>query len=510
MAATRLKKRSRRGRGSPKEKLASLSPHQDVEHFENFMLFNGIISQVDLSPAEYLESASQSRELLGPMGKTMARIRVLTLRWGYKLPDVADIMANQERNKQFAAFLRRFAQSLRSETKIKDFLRVEFTSFMLAAQRLMERAGDRAKTITDAYSALLTSLIFMFITVLFASVVFSLGSPFEVGVSFLISVAIMGMAMIFLVRNALPPYKLFHDMPSRPADLKRAEKLARLMVPLSFASLLVISLLVSFGFPPFLAYLVILGIGLALLFVSWLARQTQSIVLAINDELPVFLKTLGDSASVLGNLTAGLRQILSSDYGPLTPLVKRLYSRLRMSISPIQAWMMFQAESASHLVKTHVGTLLIAANLGARLDTSAEIVYESAKLKNEARRKRSQLAGYSKGTLIPLQAITVAISTLTTAVLKIFGNFSAVIGGELPFFSSSISEQLLMGVSFAFVSIILISNSLFIHQIESGSIFSLSWAASNMLILTGIVGLAMLTVIDTIFGLFTKLEVIIT
>ena len=401
----------------------------------------------------------------------------------------------------------KMAQIISVGTSLKDFLRLEFERLKMSLESEYERRINKMKTFVDAYSAMLSAISFISLAMLITSLVFAPRPPQDLMLMAIFLVVSLQTATTLLV-NANAPYdRIPHQMEGRPAELKRAELLNKTAL-LSSLALLVASLVLAS-----LSYLAEIELGDNLyLFLSLsgvpsflagvIGRKCVKEVKRREEYFPIFIKTFGEAASVVGiSPLEVVRTIIYNDFGTLNKLVKRFYKRLKMGIDKKVAWRFFEAESGSSLIARGIEVYEAATEVGGDPKEVSNRISDFSLLILLLRRKREQIAGYAKGLLIPLHAATVGVFSLLRALLAVFMKLSSLVSPYLnliAFVPMSLVDLYLLIV----ISSLIIGTSLTLYFIDGESPFSLSYYSGVLLLITGAVFLLVSKSASSLLGMF--------
>lgn len=490
---------------------------KDVSSFyDTFMLYNAAISTTNPTPRQYVSSISKTEEITGPIARLFSKLNLLVSKWGYKIVDACNNVTDMIGDKRLKSFLVRLSQAARLSDNLGEFLRLEYEKYVLTVNHEHDATINRLKVFTDAYTAILTSIAFVFITMLITSVVFGLADPLLISLIMGITVGTSLISVLILVARTVPKDTIPHKMQLRPRDLASLERITRIMILSGIPFIALPIILTPLGFSPkgILSYLfpasgpmMVFGAFSHLIGVK--GRKIIGLVKNLELSFPIMIKTLGDAAGIGGNITNAIRTIRHNEYGPLNKLINKLYSRLRIGLQSDLCWKYFEAESGSDMIRKHTSVFYLAVNEGASPIDCANKVFDSASSVLDRRKKRSQVAGYAKGIIIPLQATLVAIVSLMSILMEIFYTFGSLVAAYVGFLAP-IDPVFMKITASSIVLIMTFGNSFLLYLLEDESIFNLAYSLGAIMALSGLIISLVSAGAETMLKAFTRLEEVVS
>ena len=494
-------------------KLKWLDKESKLKYYA-FMLFLASLSSSGASSRSMFKFIGEAESLVGWIAGVFKRIHILVDKWNYRQSKACSIMAESIKDKMLSGFLRRLSQALSIGVQMRDFINVEYSKYMVSYEQEYARSMDKLKTYSDAYVALLNSNTMILITALLMSVIFGSSdvlSTLTIAVMVILSTTVF---MNLLMHVNTPPGKIVNNQEYRPERINRLESL---VYPVLLASILlattpVILLILGLGEPPqilraphisslYPVPIFLISSGALSFIVGRLGRKIIESVKRIEHVYPVFIKTLGDSIVISGSLREGVRRILYNDYGPLNSLIKKLNSRLRMGVDQELSWRIFSAETGSELIWIHNLAFFLSLKRGARANELTRVVLDSTTSQLALREKRYQVAGYLKGSIIPLQGTFTAIFTLVIVLLKILGEFSRMVSSYVRFIG--VPDMSIVEL-FVVVSVVAltIGNAMAIYILQGDSRLTLLYYFGTLSLISGVVYFVVSDFASTILGMF--------
>jgi flagellar protein FlaJ len=145
-----------------------------------------------------------------------------------------------------------------------------------------------------------------------------------------------------------------------------------------------------------------------------------------DDQYPNFIRSLG-TAETAQQATTGdvLETLKEKEFGALTPAVKRLYRRLNIRISQIEAWGEFTLEAKSYIIQKFSEMYLIGRQMGGTPQVLGELISENMNTINQLRERRRQETITLIGLLYGISAAAVFAFFIGLEVANILGDFSS-------------------------------------------------------------------------------------
>jgi archaellum biogenesis protein FlaJ (TadC family) len=459
------------------------------ENWDNFMLLNGMLATAtDISFQDYVEVLSTASEELGSLGKIFARIRSLAIRWHVDTQMLLQRLLVTIRVKRVSDFFMRLARTLKTGTSLIDFLRMESSTHQLSEQRAVERAEERYRLLTDAYSSLLSSLFFLFITLMITSVVFGFGNPNNIILTLICFPAACAIVML-LARRVLPPYEVIRP---RARIVIRYRILTTILIIVAMILPFVIFLL---NLPPEVTFLTLIPLGLIAFIAYNSGRKVINIINHIDEELPLFISYLADVTASTGSIIESISVLTAGRWRWFMRPLRRLKVQLDMGANFERCWRLFRLELLSRLAWNSLGLFLVGVRTGLDPNRFSEVLIRAIDLKIHARRIRSAVAGYARGLIVPIHCAFVGVTLMLMLILDAFGKLTEAAAGvtnfvPLPFFTTPVTMMtaFIFIITFTASIIFIIMNSLFMGLLEGGSPFPTLRSLAYLLLATGIVG----------------------
>jgi len=464
------------------------------ESYDNFQFLNGIVSCDDINAVEYMATIELAEEYLGEVREVFNKLRVLVVKAQYDFQRALIFLTNRVSDRNIKSFFERLSRALSVGTSLKDFLRIEYISYTTERRKMVERGAEKMKLIIDMYAALTSATILLFTTLLMVQGVFGfadLNTLFSVLLSIILA---MALTSSYLAGRAIPVVtRLLHKGRNAVAKIISITIICIVISVSTIAALIALSFA---GFPLLYIFSAFTSIGL----LGYLAyrikvRPILSNVMEINSTLPSILRTMSDLLSA-GGLHAAVNSLAEGNWGGLTAPLKRLKARLAAGISTRSAFKMFFEESESEMLRIHMGFFWIIQAVGLNVQRATEVLLESIAIKMDAIKKRSTLAGYATGLILPLHAAFVGVAVLVSELIKLFESVARMAsetsqyGIQVPFFAYNTTTSInWMPVIILISSVMILVNAYLLLKIEGGWFGPFAESISKLMFVTGIAGL---------------------
>ena len=444
------------------------------------------LSTASPSSRDIMKMAGRSFLALSETSKIFSKISTLVEKWNYTLHKAARYVASQISEESVKKFLQRLSDSVNVNVDLRDFMKVEYEKMMANKVMEFDRAIERVKRYIEAYSAIMTSNIFLSVSMLLTSMIY--GIDVNRVLMLTIITVVTSLAFIaFFTSRSLPRDPILHNDPRRPEKLASIERINPIILITSLfsTSLLILSPIKLKGFLDPISAPMLLA-GTPLLMIGWIGRRWVKSARAMDENYASFVKSLGDALEVSGSLKSACRVISINDYGPLNGLLKKLRKRLELGFEQGKAIEIFGVESLSNLV---LSTCRIEADLlryGSRQSITSKALHDYILNHLANRKKRRQVAGAIRGLALPLQAIFSAISALISILTNILSGFARLIHAWFPVITP-ISEEMIMRFFSVLTLIMAIASSYIIYSIEGDSKFTFTYHLGILLTISGLI-----------------------
>ncbi len=470
------------------------------------------LSHTQASPNQIIEMMANSKKTLQPLSKTFGKIAALVRKWNYTLHRAAYLTSLTTPERRVREFLQRLSHSLNMGVNLEGFMKIEYEKFLSTSEAEFDRALEKVKKYIEAYSALLTSMAFLSVSMLLTSMIYGVDVGKTLTATALTSTITLA-SLTILIARAMPRDPVIHDSPWRPEALKT---LQRTNLPLAAAShSAAITLYIStLGMPetgnPLIDTLTpiplsLIVAGLPPLIVGRIGKRWVRKAEEMDEHYTTFIKSLGDAVQVSGALKPASKILMMNDYGPLNRLILRMHRRLEAGFPQHRVLERFGDESLSSHIRRMNLMLADSLNFGAKASECAKAIHDYSLKRLLARKKRRQVAGSLKGIALPLQATLAAISALISVLTRILSRFAELISGWMPVITP-IPEHQLTGFILTIISATSLISAVAIYYVEGDSQFTLTHSLGLLLTLSAAAYYASAAASQTLFNIFTRFE----
>ena len=444
------------------------------------------LSTASPSSRDIMKMAGRSSLALSDASKIFSKISTLVERWHYTLHKAVRYVASQVSEERIKKFLQRLSDSVNVNMDLRDFMKVEYEKMMANKVAEFDRAIERVKRLIEAYSAIMTSSIFLSVSMLLTSMIYGIDVN-RILIMTIIAVMASLTSIAFFTSRSLPRDPILHDDPRRPEKLASIERMNLIVLIASLSSIppLILSpMRSSFFLDPISAPMILAGAPL--LMVGWVGKRWVKTAGEMDENYAAFVKSLGDALEVSGSLRSACKVVSINDYGPLNKLLKRLSKRLELGFERGKAVEMFGVESLSNLILSTCRIEADSLRYGSRQAITSKAIHDYILSHLANRKKRRQVAGAIRGLALPLQAIFSAISALISVLTRILSEFAKLIHTWFPVITP-VSENMTVAFFSALMLVMAVASSYMIYSIEGDSKFTFTYQLGILLTISGVV-----------------------
>lgn len=490
-------------------------------NYLHLILLFKVLSLATPSIKSLISALSSMSEIIGPYSKIFRKLHLLTSKWGVKVVKAISYTADSLKFKPIKTFLYRLSYSISIGIQVDNFANLEYQKFLLDEERDTSRRVDRLRVYCEAYSALLNANVLIAVISIMVGITFGSGNP----LSILATVTLVILAVILLVllifRVTVPQRgRILDSYDSLPKHIRNAvviSKPALLVASVICVGYSVFSLYLISGLPDTEAQLkffvfqvlpVTFGAsGAMLLLIGRYGNKKVADVAKLDELFLIFVRSLGNSISISNSIKEAIETIRHNDYKDLNSYIERLYRRIKVGAAVEVCWKSFLRETGSLAIRSYGMMFLASIRFGSNPIDASNIIADAINREIVLRSRRSDVANYLKGMVIPLQAILVAIFTLIASLLTVFYKLSKLISFKMPITIMNVPNPIVI-VTFLFViSIVLtLGNSIALYVLKGDSIFTLLYYLGILLLVTSVTYVCLSYGLDWIFGLFAGFE----
>ncbi|MCS7094952.1 MAG: hypothetical protein NZ988_03980 [Thaumarchaeota archaeon] len=382
----------------------------------------------ELDDVTYFDLVSSTEGTLREQVSPFRAVRYLLKEWSYPLSRALRSVAMAVRERNSKSLVDKMSKAVEAGMRVVNFVRLEYERFRDFGRREMEGALEQARTLSDLYVTLISTLTFLFAAFVVASSTFSGISAAEVVTLIALAAVASSIGVSFVAWRILKPDTIITSSQYAPLLVKTIESLSMLIA----LSLLGTSIASVMLLDPPIADLTIAAaaaVSLSIGSVGWFKTRK---VPALDEELPLLFRSLAEIMSHIKNPAASVEVVMIGHRGRVRRTLEELKSLLSSGVELGVAMRSTFGRTCSKLATDSV-ELLLECNrlLGSTRAVGNEVfVYLNDKL--VLRRKRLQLAGYVKGISLPSVGTSAAVFGVVGSLYSLLQDISAVVSTFLP------------------------------------------------------------------------------
>jgi flagellar protein FlaJ len=436
-------------------------------------------------------------------GKIFDRVRVLAKTWHLGFVRALEQVSKNTKSSLLQDFLERFSQMLKTGELYDKFLMMEHEAYVVAFEAEYERNLKTVENLGNAYSAIITSVTFVAITMTLTQALMGSSSTSNANaVSNQLGLALVGTLLLsVLVLYLVSPVDRFIYLHK---DLRVPKEFQRLKRVLPF------SFLASIAAPVALFFLVpttqtvgwmLIGFSVPYLPVGLMSKKADNAVKARENAFPTFIRTLGTTAGITGYSTARtLKLLLVRDFGILSTQVRALHSRLSIGVDSSLCWKNLASECGSEMIRIFGGIYDATVSLGGDPGEIGKMISRNMIRRLVLRAKRIQVASGMRSMIYPLHIIECALLAFMTTLLEFLVkmiNMGSQFGTSMGLFGSTVDPASIAPLFNAIMILMAIANAVAIKVCEVGNNYRFLYHLSLLLLITGgvMVGVSMSTTV---------------
>ncbi|HET6405039.1 MAG TPA: archaellar assembly protein FlaJ [Candidatus Thermoplasmatota archaeon] len=387
--------------------LAAIYPYTVAEGKKNeinnnihfFITHMGVLATANIPRGEIMRMLGEKKEY-GALAEETRKIFTLVDSWNMALPEACRFISKRTPSDIWSDFLDRFAYSIESGEDLETFLRNEQLVVMEDFATVYRGALYEVENMKGLFNSMMMSVIFVVIFAILMPVITGIDGTFlMMGAVFL--VMCIEIAFVYFIKAKAPNDPIWHSTKIE-TDLSKALKKG---LPISLIATLV-AVGAAFAFAGHWPPAILLAIGLTpLAYTGFIVGREEEKVKRRDDNFAAFIRSLGASTSARGGqVTETLRHLQTHDFGPLTPDIRQLYSRLNLRVDDEKAWQYFAADCGSNLIAKFSNMFVEGVKAGGKADVIGRIISENFVSIVTLRKSRYQTASNFKGLLYGLVA----------------------------------------------------------------------------------------------------------
>lgn len=437
---------------------------------------------------------SVTGQAYGIYSKSLDEINSLAKKWGYSYIQAIRYYLKRVKDQTFRDFLARLAEALNMGEDESLVLESERNVAIANYEARYHRSLEILKILLGIYVATISSVIFININMLLISMIMW-GSPYITIVSLFASIFAISF-LVFAIHRLSPKDKLLHNMKIQP---RRRKTIAYI----TLASIVsgVITSVSLYTIHRNMNYMLIV-LSVFLIPPGILAQRFENSIKRLELFFQAFIRSYGLTYAVVRSHTIALRSILRVDLGPLTQIVKKLYTRLSNGIDKKIAWMYFAGECGSENIRRSVDVLYDTIDSGGDVSRTGILLSETLLKLTNLREMRRQIARSFQGVVYTLHVIMIILLEFIITLASIMHRaLQAVAGtGVLPFPVESVDIYVLIVIRISLLLTMSIVNAIAIKVSEGGYIQTFWFHAAIFLLISSIVSIASSVLVESIYN----------
>lgn len=442
-------------------------------------------------------------------GRLFDRVKVLAKTWQLGYVNALETVAKNTKSPLLKDFLERFSEMLKTGEMYEKFLMMEHEAYVVAYEAEYERSLKNVENLGNAYSAIITSITFVTITLTLTQALLgtSGGSSLQSTSSMLALALVATLVLSVFALYLVTPVDGFIYMHKDLRCPKEFRRLRRLLVVSIIAST-VLATVAAFVAPSKSAVgWVLLGLSVPLLPIGILAKRADNAVKAKENAFPTFIRTLGTTAGITGYSTAkALKLLLVRDFGILSTQVKALHSRFALGVDSKLCWRNLASECGSDMIRIFGGVYEATVSLGGDPGEIGKMISRNMLRRLVLRAKRIQVASAIRALIYPIHVIECALLAFMTTLLQLLVNMvnlSGQFNSSIGLFQSSINPSSIAPLFTGIMIVMAVTNAIALKVTEVSNIYRFVYHLAILFIMTGAVIVSVSVASDLLFkGMF--------
>jgi len=426
-------------------------------------------------------------------GRLFDRVKVLAKTWHLGFVNALEVVSKDTKSKLLKDFLERFSQMLKTGEMYEKFLMMEHEAYVVAYEAEYERNLKNVENLGNAYSAIVTSVTFVAITLTLTQALMGGGggASFQSTSTFLgltlIATLILSVFVLYLV-TPVDGFIYMHKDLRHPKEFSRLRR----FLPISIVASVALGIAIPFlPLPGSTVGWALLGFSIPLLPVGILAKRADNAVKAKENAFPTFIRTLGTTAGITGYSTArALKLLLVRDFGILSTQVRALHSRLSIGVDSKLCWRNLASECGSDMIRIFGGVYEATVSLGGDPGEIGKMISRNMLRRLVLRAKRIQVAAGIRAMIFPMHAIECALLAFMTTLLQFLVNMvnmGSQFGSSIGLFQSSIDPSAIAPLFNGIMILMAITNAIALKVTEVSNGYRFLYHLAILLIMTGAV-----------------------
>jgi len=433
------------------------------------------------------------KDLYPKLAKYFSKVVTLTKNFGYDMPKSLYLVSSEaSKLKYLKDFMERYAAAVKVGENIERFLDVEAKNFMNIYEYTYQRIMDSVNVLLSAYTAVMTSSIFVISNLLVLSLLF--GGEVEVILISLIGVTAAMGAILIPIWLATPK-----DILVVSGDL-RSEALKTASVTLLGAS--VLTTLLTFtgllGALNLSFYYVATALGIALIIPGYLFRRVENYVKDLDKDFAVFIRMYANNLSIIPSPLKALEPLLSVLFGKIAKALKRLHTLLSSNLSLTVSLKNFVLYTRSELARRASRILEDTLKYGGDTAKVGLNLSELSLMIGRLRLRRYQVHKTFETSLYAIHLTNVLLISFITSLMTIFASVLTQIQTLVPFYP--LPETFVRVINSSIIASMTFMNAVALTITNGGLKHTFTYYLAILLLLSGVGGILSDLLVTNLLG----------
>ncbi|MGM0371329.1 MAG: archaellar assembly protein FlaJ [Halobacteriota archaeon] len=378
------------------------------EVFHLYVTHMTVLSTTNIDRVEVFRRIAATDDY-GPLSEETRRIVQLVDTWNQSLDDACRMRAKKVPSDAVSDFFDRLSYTINAGESLSNYLVSEQSAIIQNYTTIYEGQLENLEVMKDLYLSMILSVTFALV---FGTVlpIISGTDPTITVTAVVVMYSFIQLGFLYAIYTVSPTDPVWHVPEHRTTPTERRMRRAVLVGGSLSILAIAATLAVMLGATGIDPHAVPLPIYAAfpttpLLIPGLVARQEEGDIKRRDSEYVSFIRALGSSETAQQTTTtAVLEGLREKDFGPLTENVDDLYTRLKMRLSPEEAWRFFTADAHSYLVQKFSEMYLIGRQMGGDPKHLGELISENMNEVLQLRERRSQSTVTLIGVLYGISA----------------------------------------------------------------------------------------------------------
>ncbi|MFB6070202.1 MAG: archaellar assembly protein FlaJ [Halanaeroarchaeum sp.] len=480
------------------------------EVFHLYVTHMTVLSTTNIDRVEVFRRIATEDEY-GPLSEETRRIVQLVDTWNQSLDDACRMRAKKVPSDHVADFFDRLSYTINAGESLSNYLVSEQSTIIQNYATIYEGQLENLEVMKDLYLSMVLSVTFALV---FATVlpVLSGTNPNMTVAAVVVMYTFIQIGFLYAIYVVSPTDPVWYFPPDRTTGVERRLRLAT-AAGIGLALLLVVgTVTVMLGLTPIRPNSVPLPMYAAvpttpLIIPGIVARRLEADVKDRDAEYVSFIRALGASETAQQTTTTKvLARLRKKDFGPLTENVDDLYTRLKMRLSPEDAWRFFTGDAHSYLIQKFSEMYLVGRQMGGDPKHLGELISDNMNEVLQLRERRDQATMTLVGVIYGISAAATFAFFIGLGIVQVLSGMTVDLGSTAAFdFSTLIHTEVydVDVIEYLLTVTVLINallSSLIVRLVDGGHKVNSYMHFVVLTWITAVIGTATLSVVDTLLA----------